>query len=382
MARSDFDPYQIIDDWRRLCNQSPFIFNQALGIGSNLFDHNTNTSTVFVQPDRDLAAQSMTEAFERLRDDVLNFAAKPSWVVEEEINFDRTRPLALQRLSTRYGFLQAIGRRATTLIEADVAITYSDVGGLGTNDTATMTTTTTVDADEIAIFYRVTDGAPSAANQYWRIYPAKVTKSGNTATIVADRANFIKKVYIDQPYESPNFNEGNAADTGAAGDYLTAVDVYRVYADPATAVQLKADPYFEGDYTSTTLSNTNASAIILNKRLGEFAIRTGADLCPTPYKVVVSYYAGYDLQNGLADYKLKNAVVRLANTLMRKVPNGLNDVAHNVYQSDNEDLGARNIVPPFAVNNPFGYKRGAIEAYRIAMQYRIGQGGLMTGIAG
>lgn len=121
------------------------------------------------------------------------------------------------------GYLITGGQRASTLIAAATAITYSDLDGDGYSERAQISVATTVtDPEELAVFYPGHAGDPA-----WQIRPLSyVSIAGGVATI-----RFAREQAIVESAMLGYFPTGLSGTDNA--NFLTTVDVYRVYNDPS-----------------------------------------------------------------------------------------------------------------------------------------------------
>lgn len=378
MAISIFEHYNLLDTWREYCLENVWHFNQLTGRGAT-----KNACDVYVQPDRDVVARAIKQAFDKMTR-YLNYPPAPIWCYDD-IPFGSGYPLERQELKLRYGHVQAVGRRATTLIQAGVAITYSDVGGLGVNDTATIAVTVaaTDPTDEVCIFFRTADGAPSAAHAQYEILPVTRSRAGNVVTLVTHRANCVEPNGLwAQPYESPDYQEINAGDTTVAADFITLVDVYRVYADDSTAVTLVGDNWVSGGGCSANCDDDTCTgcARLVDSELGIVQIRSETcTCCLYPERVRIYYKAGYPLSYGKLDPDFMS-LIRLANTMMPRQPCAVCNRYHDVFATDRVvDEGN---IPAALVNNPFGIKNGELAAWLTVREMaQVGAGKLTKGQA-
>lgn len=372
MAFSNFDTYKLLDYWRMFMLEDVWRFNQILGRGVPVLP-----TPVYIQQDRDMISRALTSAANKMAVN-LRYPVVPTWI-HETIQYGAAFPQGNQPLQLKYGHVQEIGRRASELIQAGVAVSFSAVGGLGVDDLATVTVNTTYDADEIFLFFQTADGAPTQLNENWQIYGENVTvtKVGNVATITAPRALFVSpNLYVKRPYENPNQNvtEINAADTINPADFVTLVDVGRVYADTSSAVQFVSDPRYDCS-NSCTDNVRNGCARLVNAELGLVQMRS-TDNCACygyPQYVRIWYRAGYPLDTvtGLPDTELLEATVRLANTIMPRKSCPICDVAYDSWYRDSE----QEVLAQAYVNNPFGTKHGQAEAWRVCNHRALGEGG-------
>lgn len=380
MAVSEIPTYKLLNHWQRLMQENVWRYNQVQGTGVA----RNYPATSYLQPNRDEVALALNNAISKIVD-ILGYYPRPTWITEEVIPLHWSSPYQLQTLQTRYKHLIEFGSRGTTLISASQAVVYTDGDGDGVNDTATITIATTVtDTAEVQIFFRVADGAPAAADELWEIEPTTVSISGGVATITASRALFVKPSTIwavPYTFDAGNLDTPHYADIGQAADFVTTVDVYRVYNDTTNAVQLQSDDIWTNcDCSSVTTTLSAAGARITNKRLGIFEVRPTACGCSGFVESVkVNYRAGLALVRGAVDPTLAEAIIRFANTHFGQPPCDLSERVREkwTYDRDAED---RELLTPEVIHNPFGIQRGSIFAWRTINnpRFRIGQGSKLT----
>ena len=307
----------LLNRWPEVMREVGYRFNQISGDG--VLQLPGCPDNVYVQYEREYIAQALLDATTQAAE-YLGYLPMPMWVENEVIPLDDELAWDNQTVSTHYGHLQEFGTRATTLIDADADVTYTDEDDDGVDDTATITVSgvTAIDADEIKVFYRTADGADSAAAESWQIEPLTVVKSGDTATITAPRYLFSHPALHTVEYTR---NAGNwtkhAGDVANEDDFVWQVDVYRVYADATQAVTLLIDPRW------TDNNEVAATGEITLAEHGYFTLQTETNQTMPefpPAYVKVSYRAGLPLVNGRMDAQLENAIVRYANTLMPQMP--------------------------------------------------------------
>lgn len=349
--------------WAEYMEVSPWGFNQVTGNGIDALLTNKSPK-FFVQPERDNVARALASAMEQALK-VTRFYPRPTFL-NQKINLDPRRRFSRQDLYTQYGYVKAIGRRATTLVAEDEDIVYSDSNGDSVDDLATITVTTTVtDPAELHVFFRPADSLAPAADERWRIEPLRVSITAGTATITGHRALFVKPEVWRKPYDAPKYSDASkhTASPQVASDFVTQVDVYRVYADSTSAVML---------------GSTVISATIKNPTLGIIRVGTGdADPLSTCEDYVdVWYQAGYplDAYTNDTEQSLKTAFARLANTLMPFKPT-TGDVRLGTFEND-DGKRPEGYVPSAVWNNSLHeVKTGAIEAWKtlnaMALSYPV-----------
>lgn len=360
----------ILDTWRQIVFEDIWRFNQVVGLGVKDNAAGDDDQQAYLSKDRDTVARALQTVVKNMKNR-LNYNPYPTWEVGE---FHRVNPridIRGQLFTTRWGHLIEFGKRATTVIEAGSDVTYSNAQGLGVDDTASVTVTTTVADDEIGLFFQVADGANTAASAQYRILPVTVTDNGDgTKTISGHRAMFVKPSAIwDKPYENGTNPEPNYADTQTSADFVTDVDVYRVYADATQAIELHTPRYCNN--CSDTV--TYRTAVVEDNELGMFRICD--DECPNyGNRIRVWYRAGYAKSNGELDPELARAMVRYANAEMSLSPGGLLDAA-GVWEDDRrmEDQTSQLIADD--LGQYFGVLRGQMAAARVVTMRGIARGG-------
>lgn len=367
MATSDVIHWQTLNRWPVLMRESSWHFNQISGAAAPL----NSPCDVYIQSSRDTVAQGLYEAGWQFAD-ALGFFPRPTWT-NETFRLGRGWPYSLQEFHTQYRYVEAFGQRASTLITANVAITYSDSNGDGVNDLATMTVTVTAGqaANEVQVFFRTVDGAPAAGDERWQIEPLSVSVVGTTATITGPRYLFVKPSTIWQvPYNPTdvNFLEINRADTADPNDFVTLVDVYRVYNDTTTVAQLLSDPiYSQSDNLGTMLTDA-ADVLLIDSVPGRFRVRAvDCEACHVFGWVKVFYKSGFPLVNSMMDRRLEVGMVRFANVVMPFYPQEVCDLPQNPTRTMfTEDRMAMppNELQPTDLRSPFGLSRGAIRLWR------------------
>lgn len=375
-------PPVLLHHWQRQMLESEWHFAQVVGADAPL----NEGCPVYVQPNRDMIARGMYNAYSRIQEK-LSYSLQPTWCVDR-IRVGRGVPLALESLRTRWTQVQAIGMRATSVIQAGAAVVYSKSNAsLTADDTATITVTTTVtNPEEIQVFFRTADGAPGAADARWQIAPLTVTISGGNATITGHRSLFVQPSVWKTPYIGVNQTTRNDAVTTDAANFITLVDVYRVYPDATNAVTLITDPVL-----SWCCNNANYSADVTqagvawleDARLGIYRVRLDAGVCwraGVEY-VEVHYLAGCPLAYQDMDSELASALVHLTNTLLPQQPCELCNQANASFQEDvNVKIQRAGKGGAYVESDPspFGTQVGAHRAWQIVDNRRIVRAGKLT----
>jgi hypothetical protein len=369
---------RLLNAWqRRMAN--PFHFNQLAG--TNAYAPLTDPGEwVYVQPDRDYIAEALAQANAEISA-YLGTYHRPTFV-EEVVEVPRNwRPD--RNLFTQWNHVQAIGSRATTLIEAGATVTYNLAAG-----TATVTVATTVAASEVRVYFRVADGADSAANPLWEIEPLRAVASGGNVTLTGHAALFAEPSLWAAPYVGPNYNatSKNVGDSNDVTSYVVTVDVYREYADATDAVTFFTDPIWVGNASSSTYSEFDGVALIADGRQGALVVRPSSYGCNWRWfnRIRIRYLAGYPLDSvtGLPDNALETAYVRLGNCRIPQYAGNLSDARTQVWQEDTMvDTLAGTNGRALERETPFGYRRGEVAAWRTISRppYYVPRGGVLRG---
>lgn len=375
MARSNVNHFKLINRWPVIMEETPAHYNQIAGTGVPL---TAPCDAVYTQYERDSIADALNEAGELFAQH-LGFYPRPTFI-QERVYLSQKEAYVWQDLRLQYGYIESFGIRTTSLIQAGVAVAYTDPDGDGFNELATITVVTAVSNDEIELYFQVADGAESAGHEFWQIEPfTTISASAGTVTITAPSWLFVKPSIWAQPYESPNYTVRNAANANSAGSFITNVDVYRVYADDTAAVQITGDPILCQCTDLDTPVTANGQGLIIDSKLGIVRVRLTCDTCLNawPESVYISYKAGYPLVNRAMARRLETNMIRMANTLLPYQPESFCDRTFNIWQRDTEEIR-----PEFLTQfdqHPFGgTKRGRIEAWQNIKHMQLGMATKVT----
>lgn len=379
---SDYTPGQnhhYLNAWPRLFMEDIWHFNQCAGIGAPVQTANDKGGVIYLQKEREYIASTLERAAGRMAQD-LNYWINPAYFTEE-IPIGRGRPIVNQFFQGRYCKLISLGKRATSLIAAGAAVTYSDPNSIGVNDMATITVNTTIANSEIKLYFQVTDGAPAAGDYRYEIEPIFVTDNGaGVVTIKAHRALFVKPTEWAREYvaNDVNFNTPNVVDTGSPAGFVTAVDVYRVYTDTSANIEL-----LSGD---GTLLQTYTGEVI-DSQLSTFRM---GDLCGTscydkrPQRIVVNYLAGAALVNGNIDSELYEAAAAYAAGNMQSKLSKMSYWSLNIWENYHAPMVEKvgGVMVPIATkrqsNSGYGARTGQVMAWEVVMDRRVEKGHKLT----
>lgn len=378
-------PPVLLHLWQEAMLESVWHFNQIVGDDAPL----NEPCPVYVQPNRDMLARGLYGAYARVRNG-LSYDPIPMWH-SEKVRFGGGSPWVFQSLRLKWLKIKAFGTRATTLIQAGAVVTYSKSDpALTVNDLATISVTLpagVTNADEVQVFFRVADGAPFTADARWQIVPLDVSISGGNATITGHRSLFVQPSIWKTPFIGINQVTRNEAVTSDASDFVTLVDVYRVYPDATSAVTLQSDPLSAWCCNAQSTPGVTATQAgvgwIEQEDESLFRVRLDPAACLNvyPQMVHVNYVAGEDWQYGQMDNDLAKAIVHLANTYLPQVPCEVCNQANASFQEDvNVKIQRAGKGGAYVESDPspFGTQVGAHRAWQIVKDRRITRGGKMT----
>lgn len=374
---SNFTPRQnnhLVNQWCLQMLEDIWHFNQCAGIGAPLQTGNDKAGLVYLQKEREYIARNLESAFVRMSGD-LNYSIAPAWF-NETIPVGKGQPLSNQIFQAQYCKMIALGSRATSLIQANVTVTYSDPNSIGVDDLATITVNTTIADSEVKLYFRTADGAPSAGDYRYEVEPITVSNNGaGVVTIKAHRALFVKPSEWAREYvaNDPNFNSPNIVDTANNNSFVAAVDVYRVYTDQSANIELL-------DHNLTVLQTY--TGYMLDPELSAFRL---GYLCSNvcggrPAYIRVNYYAGSPLVNNNIDSELMEACVGFAcGNMMSK----LGSMSYwaldlwNKYHAPMVETISGQLIPvatKMQSGSGYGARYGQANAWNICMDRRIEKG--------
>jgi hypothetical protein len=367
---------QLLDAWQKRMVEDEWNFAQIVGSGTPV-----SPCGVYVQSDRDMIADALLQATNMMAE-ILGYWPYPVYITDEREAFGRGNPYSLEQLKTQYGYLQALGKRKATLIQAAVPVVYSDADGDGYLDTATMTVNTTIPTSQIQVFFQASDldafsGIDTAAaDERFRIQYLKMSVAAGVVTIRGRRSLFVHPETIWAiPYTAPNFVDKNAGDNTNANHFVLAVDVYQITTDPTSAIQILTDPIWVSSTGLDVFTATDAVMQIVDAPRGIFRARVngcvGWDCLGPPERLALNYLAGVPLSNGQVDRELEIAIIRLANTLMP--PNPLCSWCAATLNRWTMD----NVIVEGQEETPFGKLTGAVHAWRVVSGRANGKGGAL-----
>lgn len=402
MARADTRTWLSLDRWAEILGLDPLHFSQLL------CEDLTNTTCgdpwfqYSWQDANKLGRQEVAEAIKRAETmiaDVVGYNLLPDWIAGEQLPtkayFRRDgygQPFnsraAFKSVPMNRAHVIAGGQRSLELVEAGAGIVRSDVDGDGFDETATVTVNSaTASRCELGVFYPGKLGNPA-----WRIRPVTIDDLGAGDFEITFK---IWQAVLENLQEVPAA-EGLDCE-GAV--YLTTVDVYRVYNDPADHGTIEWEPTGgdlcgcgEAGCAACEFTAQSACLAVRDARRGVMTYRPAAwngtnydrrsfAVCRDPDRVRANYYSGWRwpeaeqtgrCANQDLDPYWENAVAFLSLALLdRKIcdcPNLEKFADH--WQFDlalvTQNVSAQ--VAPNLLTNPFGTTRGAEYAWNRVQQ--------------
>jgi hypothetical protein len=399
MARSDVVTQLPLDSWFKIMGANPFSSNQLFS--NTMFLSNQCGQpwfqSSFVNADR-IGRDDLAIAIREAEDEIereLGYHLTPQWTVDERLTYQRPGQPGVfntwgmnpnymwKSVEALRGHIISGGFRTKTLIEQAAPVIFSDQDGDGYNETATVISAVTItDTNEIHLYYTSKSGSDG-----WEIRPISVAISGGFATIQFKSW----QITVAQAQEQPDAQPLDA-DDGA--NYERVADVYRVWNDPSTQVQMMWEGGGCGVCTACQLSTQTACFHLRDARLGilvptpatwdatsqEFT-QTEFSMCREPDQVRLWYYSGnrdWSLARPYVEMSpyWQYAVAYFAASKLDRDVCGCSNFAEFVYKWKRDALfssaeaGGMVTTPEFA-SNRLGTTLGAIYAWR-----RIHQNGV------
>lgn len=357
----------LLNAWQRRMRVSDWHFNQITGDGVDA-PVSTPGNQVWVQPEREGVVEGIIAA-RGLAVPLLGFHHRPVWL-KDRVEIAPGISLRSQLFESKYRYIEAIGKRGTTVIEAGATVVYTDADGDGVAETASVTVPagSITDPGEVELYFTPDDSLYAAADIRWQIEPVAVSISGGNIVVTGHRSLFTNPALWRTPYNAPNYNASSKVDgdTGNPADFVTEVDVYRVFADTTEAVMVYCQSGCCGQ--PLTYTGYEGSGLIVSPTHGVLRFDT-LESCPCAFGggkryIEVWMKAGYPLDpfTGLPDPALELAFLRLTNAEMPyAVPTA--DARANIWYGDTQ-VYEQGSLPPNLLNNPLGVKVGQVEAWR------------------
>lgn len=362
MAWSQFESRGLLDRWQERLNQQLYSFHQVAD------GYEDFTPEVWVQRERDELAAQLQNYYDVLAY-WLGYSPTPRYRVEvvpidDYLSFDR------QPYELPHARISVFGQRATELIEADVSVTYSDrsVDTDAIDDIGTITVTAPEITDGVlAVYFRTTDGATGSAVETYRVTPTRVSYSGGDYTVVFPRARLVKPTAWDVQFINADPRNRNKLDVNDDANFVTSVDVYRLYTDTTTQAELLSEPL---DPTASGPLVSAVTPYLTEARPGQVRLtRSDPVANGEPYAVRFYYREGYPYVNAerrVGFGPLETVLVRLARA---GLPIDAESVAYRVSNQWKSDLGYAiedsNGNPVMADANPLGQRKVDVDTWRV-----------------
>jgi hypothetical protein len=363
---------------------------------------------------REEIAEAIAEAEARI-EKYLQYRLKPTWEVDEWR--DTIRPYQRemvnynnhdirgynQNVPADWGYFITGGVEVKALLLADAAIVYTDEDSDGYFETATVTVPagSLTDFTEIGAFYPGTSG-----DDAWEIRPTEVVLSGSDFVIT-----FRRELAVNPDLFDRLDIEGAEAIGTVDADFLDKVDVYRRYNDPSHQVDLLWEPIaglcgFCGGTGCESCAYATATGCLMvrgdprNSIVVYHPATWDADTLDfisaslpvhrQPDIVRLYYQAGWRNKKmrypNRMDPEWERAVTYLAAANLSRPPCDC-VMGHWLLWSDDTQLegggqigNAKSLYrqPDPYQENPFGFKRGEIYAWRKIQAWRRARGVLLV----
>lgn len=386
-------------EWTAIIGMSP-LHVAGIDLGSIAGAHCTKALPQYDWQEGDrVSRESIARAIaaaESNMENYLGFHLLPTYNVDENMMTTGAYPLYVgdylksRHYHAKWGYFIEGGRRATTQLTivpqgapaADIVWSAEATPPPGIYwrvGTVLATVPAGTDPCEVRVFYPGHDADPA-----WEIRPAEVTISNTTATIVFRRELAVNPDQWDAlVYEAAN------GDSDA--DFLSTVDVYRVYTDPEQQIALYGYPHQCAACASSPNPGAGEVAIldpdlsIIDVQRGTWAagvFTSGVCGCgPVPNRALLSYLSGYrdrglTCPNKVMDSRLAQAVAFYAAALLERPPCDCTVDSWEYWREDANE-GKRYAIQS-TPGNPFGTRRGAVYAWERVLEFTLGQGAVLA----
>lgn len=387
MARSTFNTWLTLDEWARIFKYNKWHFNGFSGFPCQDGYPCKRVWTQCVETadglsSRDELALAINQAETELAEYV-GFNLLPSWdftVTNTIANYDPTAPRTPYNARGRpksvqvsHRLLRALGRRATTTVQASADIVRIDDDGDGFDELATVAvdTSSITDKNEVRVYY-----PGHAGESAWEIRPLDSVTDSEITFHMSLAAK-------EEAVECGNcFDPLDPEDTT---NFLTTVDVVRVYTDTTTPINLVYQPDVYCETTDFSQQYSPSAGYIDDFRLGYVVYNPlGYN---EPENVEIHYYSGFVGSGGRLnralvelDYTWKLAVAYFAAGLLdNPAPTCCEGESEGDLVSRwSENISKRTQTEMYSLTNnmlenPLGLMtRGAWYALKIANMYKIG----------
>lgn len=328
---------------------------------------------------REEIAQAIATA-ERNIEALVNYPLMPTWVADERVPLCGWGDYSVR---TRWRRFISGGVRAVTLISSPT-ITWSDADSDGYKETGTVAYTSDVDQCEIHVFY-----PGKGADSRWELRPITFPN--------ASSIRFRRELCVKEELTDALGNDVDGVDGLADGNFITTVDVYRVYNDPSTQISFLWEPPFHlcptfGDDNCPNVGAYETATgylVGMNHRLGyaryhpatwdadTLAFKnTGWPECIYRWPDIGRLYYRAGMTEPLVSCPSRTmasmwemTVARYALSMLDQPPCSCMETAYNTWAADLAftggvgELGTYKITESDA-RNPLGTRRGGVYAWR------------------
>lgn len=387
MARASTETLLPLDSWAELLGLNPWYFNQIKpGLPKQ---SQAQCEHVWYQYhwhkdflSREEVAQVIAKAEAALADELGYWPAPRPFADEIRLYPYRdgssgvygaprgSRGVRPRSVQVKWGYVQAVGVRTYALL-GTANVVRSDKDGDGVEETFTVTfpQTTVYAASELALYFAAADRNNDTIAETWRVRPVGVAVDAGTGV-----ATFSGSSVLLVPPDSTTKIDAVELNAGAAGTYVTSLDVYRVYVDatsPNQGIAIWEAPAGLVETQALVLSPRNAE-------VGQLAVDWELCTAPSyaPDRVQVNYVAGYPLENGQMARIMADLVAHLAAAWLPTDACGCeraDRILHWWRAYPNEGKDGRPLTQKEVDDSAFGAQRGALYAWsRLRMLRQVG----------
>lgn len=382
MGRASRETLLPIDSWAKIMGLSPWWFNQ---VGEGFANPDTaQCAHVFFQYQWQqdfLSREEIAQAISMAEDMIaaqLHYYPAPKYFIDEVQQYPRpyNRELyaggrtprgQLKSVQLNWHKVQGGGVLARSLINASTAVVLSDNDGDGVKETFTLTQATTVtDPNEIGVYFTTADRNSDPIDETWRVRPVRVTISGGNAVVTGHASLLVKP---DLTFRT----DATALDVTVASNFVTALDVYRVYRDDDTSTNKQGNAIWELTPCVDPPCGVEYSALCIGARMAEIGFVSVDysinDTCrgTAPDRVSVNYLAGEPLMGGQMNPVMADIVAHLATALLPVDKCGCERsdriIAYWRDVNPASGEGMRQQLIGSYRENPFGPQRGAMYSW-------------------
>jgi hypothetical protein len=332
---------------------------------------------------REGLAAALKEA-EEIVTTFLGWSPIPRWYTNEQVALPlHYNPLIYSHFNahgrrksveTQWGHVYEVGIKASTLL-ASPTTTPFDSNGDGYNDSMRITfAATEYDFDEIRVYFPNENAADN-----WEIRPLdSIAYTGGSYTIEFSKA-LVPLPDLWTVIRGPN-HQTIRIDGDVPANFLTSVEVYRVYTDDSYSIVYESEPAIGS--ASMALTLTQAQTFIRDARLGHLAYDLPCTTNIRPTRARLYYRAGgVDLTKVFKTRQMHEDLERMIvffalSKLDRELCGCCN--THNVWDYLTEDLSLstpekQHTLAWDTFKNPYGTTRAAIDLWQYTTPLRLGK---------